>query len=784
MNPNFAPQPQQQGHTYYTPFDADAHASAGNQYRNLRSSNNDDGNPASSTRIRTVGYAQQQLGASVAEGRKKAYAECKRMVEGIAARCRRKNRRFRDLEFDIENDKSRCLNSLMETGLFSPVDSRRVSELFEKPVVFYSGGRAAAEIVQGAVENCYLVSAMSGLTSIPKLVDQLCVARDEEVGVYGFIFHRDCYWIPVVIDDLLFTRIPRYEQLTTKEKELYHFEKQRYDALARNGGSDALYFAKAGKTRETWVPLVEKAYAKAHGDYASIMYGRTCDALEDMTGFLVCVVESWTACSHGLVASHSGVSSLVLTKDILDVDNFWTDELLKANTDRLFGCWFKALDGSRNTVKNVSVDGLVGNLSHSVVKAVECRGKRFVVLRDPWGAAGWDGPWSDGSKEWTPEWLGILPLLGHDFSGNGQFVMEYGDFLNLWQEVQRTLVFDDAWVLSSQWLHLPERPPLSPWAYGDASFSFSLPAASPTIIVLARADTRFFKDLQGASVYNLDFILVRHGEAEPLAESSYSFFYTRSVSVEVDLEPGNYVVHARLDCAETRAKDWFANGLRSGWDRRKVARVLTERTKSLAIASNYTPDATFAVKGVTEFLADDASTCDKSSIDAIHIYSRDSNPSGRLSVTTTTTTKTVVSRSEVESSPAHIYTNPPPPPPPQGIHQMNFADRACQQVPFYRPSEPGWVADTPENGHPAEAFRAGSPKPVNNFQAPPLVSSTGTAVPPPPRPPPTPPYSPSPNSKPTGLDDMNGVVIGLKVYTHKIAPTVITGRLRAKQDRR
>jgi len=34
------------------------------------------------------------------------------------------------------------------------------------------------------------------------------------------------------------------------------------------------------------VPLVEKAYAKAHGDYASVMFGRTCDAIEDMTGYV------------------------------------------------------------------------------------------------------------------------------------------------------------------------------------------------------------------------------------------------------------------------------------------------------------------------------------------------------------------------------------------------------------------------------------------------------------------------------------------------------------------
>lgn len=25
--------------------------------------------------------------------------------------------------------------------------------------------------------------------------------HDEDVGIYGFIFHRDCYWVPVIIDE-------------------------------------------------------------------------------------------------------------------------------------------------------------------------------------------------------------------------------------------------------------------------------------------------------------------------------------------------------------------------------------------------------------------------------------------------------------------------------------------------------------------------------------------------------------------------------------------------------
>ena len=72
--------------------------------------------------------------------------------------------------------------------------------------------------------------------------------------------------------------------------------------------------------------------------------------------------------------------------------------------------------------------------------------------------------------------------------------------------------------------------------------TFSLPVASPTIIVLSKYDVRYFKDIQGPCIWHLDFILAREGETEPLAESSYSFFYTRSVNVELNLEAGNYIV--------------------------------------------------------------------------------------------------------------------------------------------------------------------------------------------------------------------------------------------------
>jgi len=83
---------------------------------------------------------------------------------------------FRDIEFDLENDKLRCLYGLFETQLHSPSGVHRVTQLFEKPQ-FFVDGASANDIVQGdTLDDAWFLSALATASTAPGLVEKLCVA--------------------------------------------------------------------------------------------------------------------------------------------------------------------------------------------------------------------------------------------------------------------------------------------------------------------------------------------------------------------------------------------------------------------------------------------------------------------------------------------------------------------------------------------------------------------------------------------------------------------------------
>ena len=84
---------------------------------------------------------------------------------------------------------------------------------------------------------------------------------------------------------MLCTNIPKYESLSQGAKEILHEDKEKFNETARKGGRILIY-ARAGSSDETWVPLIEKAYAKLYGCYAHLEGGWTSQAIEELTGLV------------------------------------------------------------------------------------------------------------------------------------------------------------------------------------------------------------------------------------------------------------------------------------------------------------------------------------------------------------------------------------------------------------------------------------------------------------------------------------------------------------------
>ena len=126
------------------------------------------------------------------------------------------------------------------------------------------------------------------------------------------------------------------------------------------------------------MPLLEKAYAKAHGDYDAIDGGYGGEGIEDLTG---------------------GVTSDIYVSDILDRDQFWKEQILEANKTFLFACWTDV--HGRNA--SFESKGIVGGHAYSIQRAVEMDGQRLIRLRNPWGKGEWKGPWSMSTSPIVPK---------------------------------------------------------------------------------------------------------------------------------------------------------------------------------------------------------------------------------------------------------------------------------------------------------------------------------------------------------------------------------------------
>ncbi|CZS93468.1 related to calpain-like protein [Rhynchosporium agropyri] len=387
--------------------------------------------------------------------------------------------RYRDADFDIDWDlkvkRGHCLNNLKLTKFYihgnvistsassGPKSIKRVHKIIDKPT-FLADGVSAADVKQGSLGNC--------------------------IGIYGFVFHRDGEWMISIIDDKLYLRSPDWNSPSVQRHLLEQVDQENSETEYRKTyqtGSQSLFFAQCRYQNKTWVPLLEKAYAKAHGDYAALQGGWIGEGLEDLTG---------------------GVTTELLTSDILDTDEFWTNEILKVKKEFLFGCSTGILGSGFGTRDGTLRDMRMWSWTQERFRQGN--------VSNPWGKGkkgNWQGAWSDGSKELPPE----IPLeLNHKFGSDSVFWISYKDLLRKYQHFDRTRLFMDNpdWRISHKWMSVE----VSWKAQIEQNFRIVLKKETPALMVLSQLDDRFFTGLRGQYKIRLQF---RLHEVDSLEEHDY-----------------------------------------------------------------------------------------------------------------------------------------------------------------------------------------------------------------------------------------------------------------------
>ncbi|CAE8596814.1 unnamed protein product [Polarella glacialis] len=367
---------------------------------------------------------QGVLSAEEAEKRRKAEVERMRQLEEEAKRKlaeerERKRKEEEDrarkgqvqiIAADLDKLKNEVKTSQYTDKVFPPpkmgakVSSykiMRASEVCKTGVKLMVDGSDANDIKQGELGDCWFLSAVACIAGRKDLLKQLFSYTDEDKGLYVVRFYKNGKFQDVVVDDFFPTK---------------------YDRMA---------FASSGKDNETWVQVLEKAYAKLHGSYDAIEGGFVSDALVDLTGGL---------------GEQIQLGDKVVQQKIND-GTLWTRLKGLSNDGHLLGC-----GSSSGKDTDVSASGVVQGHAYSILRVEEVDGQRLMQLRNPWGSTEWKGKWSDDdTSSWTQR---MQVKLGFVKADDGAFWIAFEDFVVHYRSVYICRVFGSEWnsrILALEW---------------------------------------------------------------------------------------------------------------------------------------------------------------------------------------------------------------------------------------------------------------------------------------------------------------------------------------------
>ena len=270
----------------------------------------------------------------------------------------------------------------------------RAGEKFSSNTLFGSNGITEEDIIQGYIGNCWFLAAASAVAEVPGRLEKNFLNNVNELspnGIYGVTMYALGIPHTVIVDDWL--------------------PLQRY-----SNGTFVTLFASISGDGGIWGPILEKAFAKYHGNYEHIVGGDPRMAVRTLTGF-----------PHYIVNHDSSLNKEELWTKLQDHVAHPTDIITSGTPNSAGG------DSDSNA------DGLVMSHAYSLIgSATLSDGTRLVQMRNPHGQEGFKGKWSDGSSLWTAQAKADVEadphVTKHEVDNDGIFFMSFDDYTTQFSE--------------------------------------------------------------------------------------------------------------------------------------------------------------------------------------------------------------------------------------------------------------------------------------------------------------------------------------------------------------
>eukprot|EP00826_Nyctotherus_ovalis_P012553 TRINITY_DN1332_c0_g2_i1.p1 TRINITY_DN1332_c0_g2~~TRINITY_DN1332_c0_g2_i1.p1 ORF type:complete len:790 (+),score=282.59 TRINITY_DN1332_c0_g2_i1:141-2510(+) len=241
-----------------------------------------------------------------------------------------------------------------------------VKSIFKGAAKIY-GSFSCDDVQQGALGDCYLLSAIAAVAEFPARIEELFIQREvNKAGCYVVKLFLCGQYVNVAVDDFF--------PVNTKKEPAFV----------------------GAKANELWVMLIEKAWAKIHGSYASIAAGDSRESFSALTGAPV------------KYHKHS----------LYTPEKLW--KLIHAADKEKY---------VMSTGADTATQGIFKGHAYTLINAYEFllnkQKIQLVQLRNPWGKSEWTGEWHDSDPKWSPA---LKKKLNHVVRNDGIFFMPFDQF--------------------------------------------------------------------------------------------------------------------------------------------------------------------------------------------------------------------------------------------------------------------------------------------------------------------------------------------------------------------